>query len=423
MRYASKWLQWSSAELFFIFSVISGVMFGVFSGPIAKSMHLSDTTLGWLSGIFFIVYAITQFFSGQLFVIFSARNVLLISTLVSAAGALLFSMTNSIFMLFVARVMLGVGLAATFVGVLFVAQNSFEARSFPVISSLSQSLANLCAGIFGFIAFMLIKGGFRIPYIALSIVFVICALLVLLFFDKNQSNNKSGNKEASFIASLKEILKNSQVWYASLYFSGLFGAVLTFVDLFDVSFQMNAFHESFSNATILNSMIPFGLTIGGLILGALAQRLNNYVIPARFAGLLAIITFAVILFVRFDSASANLIVGSTCVLFGIGCSGSILAFQCVQKNIAEAELRPLATSFVLTFSYIFSGLIEQPVVGDFIANTELGVINPGKKMFVYHWIFSSTVHDGWYKYNMGLYFVFATLIISFIASCFFKQKN
>lgn len=100
-----------------------------------------------------------------------------------------------------------------------------------------------------------------------------------------------------------------------------------------------------------------------------------------------------------------------------------MPFQCVQKNIAEAELRPLATSFVLTFSYIFSGLIEQPVVGDFIANTELGVINPGKKIFVYHWIFSSTVHDGWYKYNMGLYFVFATLIISFIASCFFKQKN
>ena len=35
----------------------------------------------------------------------------------------------------------------------------------------------------------------------------------------------------------------------------------------------------------------------------------------------------------------------------------------------------MATSFVLTFTYIMSGMVEQPTVGDFIARTQLKVMN------------------------------------------------
>ena len=62
MKSSGKLLQWISAELFFIVSVISTVMFGVFSNSIANDMHLSTNLLGWLSGTFFITYSVGQFY-------------------------------------------------------------------------------------------------------------------------------------------------------------------------------------------------------------------------------------------------------------------------------------------------------------------------------------------------------------------------
>lgn len=46
MQAEHKIIKWISAELFFVVSVISSVMFGVFSAAISHDFHLSPSTLG-----------------------------------------------------------------------------------------------------------------------------------------------------------------------------------------------------------------------------------------------------------------------------------------------------------------------------------------------------------------------------------------
>lgn len=415
--------QWLSVEIFFVFSVVSAIMFGVFSTAVTKSMHLSSSQLGWLSGTFFIVYAITQFYSGRLFVIFSMKWLLFISTLFAATGAIIFGMANSLFLMFFARILLGIGLASSFVGVLFVIQNNFTGKFFPVMSSLSQSIANLSAGLFGFLASIIIaRYNYKISFEVLGCVFGVCGCLIVLFF-------KDGNvlvrqqKQPSFITSIKVLLVNRNVWLATLYFTGLFGSILTFADLFNVSFQIEAFHVSYAEATIINSMIPFGLTVGGVLVGYWAQKMHNYIFPARVFSFLALIMLGIMLFVKFKVSYSVEIIAIVAFIFGMGCSGSILAFQCVQNSIENPLLRPLATSFVLTFSYIFSGLIEQPLVGRLIssANTTVQNLIITNHSVVNQLFYTSIVKDGWVKYNHGLYLVLITVAISFISSLLFKQ--
>jgi MFS family permease len=427
MQAEHKIIKWISAELFFVVSVISSVMFGVFSAAISHDFHLSPSTLGWLSGIFFIVYALAQFYSGRLFVLFPAWIIMSSSALIAALGALVFANCSSIGLVFLARILLGVGLASTFVGVLYIVQKNFAAASFPMMSSLSQSSANFCAAIFGFFAGSV--HNYHTSFNFLALLLLICSLLSFLFI-REKSTTASSLKQAqatpqlSMLSTVSMIIRNPQVWLAAFYFSGLFGAVLTFADLFNVSYQVQAFHLSFNTASIINSMIPLGLTCGGLLCGYWAQKIKNYVFPARIMGALTVAMFSLILFIKFESAFAHVIIGVVSFLFGIGCSGSILAFQCLQENISDERLKPMATSFVLTFTYIMSGMVEQPTVGDFIARTQLKVMNHAAGLSaVQSWFFYPADQDSWHKFNSGLYVIFGFLIVSFIASWFFKRKQ
>jgi MFS family permease len=424
MKKSACLFQWLSVEIFFVFSVVSAIMFGVFSSAVTDSMHLSSTQLGWLSGTFFITYAVTQFYSGRLFILFSVKNMLLLSTLLAAIGAVTFGVANSLFLMFIARILLGIGLASTFVGVLFVIQNGFSGKSFPLMSSLSQSIANLSAGLFGFLASIIItRYSYKISFEILGCIFGVCGTLILLFFQNNKPVTMN-QKQPGFSESIKILLVNRNIWLATVYFTGLFGSILTFADLFNVSFQIEAFHVSYAEATIINSMIPFGLTIGGIVAGYWAQKSKNYIIPARVFSLLAFIMLGVMLFVKFKLSYAVEIIAVVAFIFGMGCSGSILAFQCVQNSVENELLRPLATSFVLTFSYIFSGLIEQPLVGSLIssANASLDKIH-SIQTNLNEWFYTGAINDGWTKYNHGLYLVLGAVATSFIASLFFKQNS
>lgn len=424
MKKSANLLQWFSVEIFFVFSVVSAIMFGIFSSAVTNSMHLSSTQLGWLSGTFFITYAVTQFYSGRLFILFSVKDMLLLSTLFAAVGAFTFGVANSLLLMFVARVLLGIGLASTFVGVLFVIQNDFSSKSFPLMSSLSQSIANLSAGLFGFLASLILaRYSYQISFEILGCIFGVCGGLILLFF-QNSRLVIITQKQPRFSESIKTLLVNRNIWLATLYFTGLFASILTFADLFNVSFQIEAFHVSYAEATIINSMIPFGLTIGGVVAGYWAQRSKSYIAPARVFSLLAFIMLGIMLFVKFKLSYSVEIISMVAFIFGMGCSGSILAFQCVQNSVENELLRPLATSFVLTFSYIFSGLIEQPLVGSLIssANASIGKVGPIHAN-LNEWFYTGVINDGWTKYNHGLYLVLATVAISFIASLLFKQNS
>ncbi|MBP9743091.1 MAG: MFS transporter [Burkholderiales bacterium] len=412
-----KFLKWASAELFFVVSVASSIVFGMFNARVAQQMHLTHTTLGWLSGVFFIAYAIAQFCSGRLFIIYATRNILFISSIIAAVGMVIFTHADHVALLFIARILLGTGLATTFIGILFVVQQNFTAKQFPLLSSISQSLANFTAGVLGFVFGRVTD--YHIPFNYLSYALFICSIFILIFLDKNKPILDKSPPD--ILKAIWEIIRNPQVWYATIFFAGLFGGVLTFPDLFNVSFQTDVFHETFQHATIINGMILLGLTSGGIVSGFWAQK-TNYIIPARILSFLAMLAFSTLLFVRFQSHNAFFWVSSIGFLYGFGCSGSILAFQCVQLNVDNVNNRSLATSFVLTMSYVFSGMIEQPLVGQFISNTK---ITREEAYFINHnsFTFIFAYHDKWYQYNAGLSLILIFISISFISSLFFKNKG
>lgn len=101
-----------------------------------------------------------------------------------------------------------------------------------------------------------------------------------------------------------------------------------------------------------------------------------------------------------------------------------MAFQSIQENVIEENLRPLATSFVLTVAYVFVGFIEQPLIGQLLNVIKTQSLMKGSNYTVLlhqQLLINLTVHDQFYKYALGLSLVLVTLILSFIASLFLKR--
>ncbi|MFT6835754.1 MAG: MFS family permease [Francisellaceae bacterium] len=475
-------MQWIVVEAFFVVSVFSAMLFGIYSHPISVANQLSSIQVGILSGVFFGVFSLVQLFVGRIITRVSPRYILSISALIAAIGSIVFSISSVYGILILGRVLLGLGLGGTFVGVLAIIESGFGKNNFAFMSSLSQSVANAFSGSLGLVAgYLFTQYSYNQAFYVLGILFFI--LSIFLFFVLRGVNFRvlgSSSHEEKLLVALWNIIKNKYVWLAAIYFSGMFGAILTYADLFNVTFQVQVFNLSLYTAIIVNSMIPLGVAIGGIIAGLWAKKRQNHALPSQVFSAIAFATLFIILLIRFPNHYRDFFAGGFCFIFGFGCGGAMLAFQEVQVRVTNEYLRPLANSIILTVAYITSGLVLQPLISWWVGNgkstkvlTSPGVSNtdmslwwniksaatetskatlnfwdsvknmasnfeinhpiislstmhhsitPEKAKPYFIWLFDPEIKGDWYQHAEGLSIIILVLLLSFISSLFFAKK-
>ncbi|MFM7648620.1 MAG: hypothetical protein ACKO50_11260, partial [Cyanobium sp.] len=140
---------------------------------------------------------------------------------------------------------------------------------------------------------------------------------------------------------------------------GTFGTLLAFADLWNIQFQMNFFKHTVQQSAVLNSLIPLGVTVGGLAAGWWAGKVG-FVLPSRLFVALVVVCFLVLLFIPLPFFAAGV------MMFVIGCGfgSSTLGLAALHQHLPESAA-PQATSLVVTAACIFGGIV-QPLVGSAI---------------------------------------------------------
>ncbi|WNV04693.1 MFS transporter [Candidatus Methylospira mobilis] len=404
---SNRHISWIVAEKFFILSVLVAVLFAILSDEIAQTLKLDQSQLGLLSGVFFITYAVGQLGFGIALSLISPRFILAGTAALSAVGTILFAVSDSFGAAIMARALMGIGLSSTFVGVIYLVGANYSGN-FAFMSSLSQSLANLSAAAIAILSALIpFLVDFRMPFLIMGILFLINAVLLFLFLGKSSAGNSASSPKANLGAALKTSVTNPQFWAALVYYSGLFGSLLAFADLWNIQFQMNFFKHSIETSSVMNAMIPVGVTIGGLLAGAWAER-SGFVLPARCFGILTVLFFIVMLFIPLPEFAA----GAMMFLMGFGFSGSILGLTPIQKNLPATAV-PLATSLVVTSAFIFGGVI-QPLIGGAIGA-------PHRASILINLLQGDTPDFG--AYQRGILWLLFSVVIATAASFFFKEKT
>jgi len=415
----ARFLAWGSAELFFIIGVVIAIFFAILSPDVAKELKLSAGELGTLSGAFFVSYSVGQLVLGSLLGPYSPRLILGSMAVLCLIGCVLFAVSTSMPVALASRILLGIGLSSSFVGVVHIISRDYPNR-FSFLASVSQSLANLTGAAVALIAsFTTVFAVFRPPFIAVGLAMVPIAIALVLFSGGKSTEPHSQNEPAVPVGTvLTACFGSVQFWMGLVYYSCLFGTVLAYSDLWNIQFQMNFFGHTAQQSALLNAMLPLGVTIGSLAAGTWAQLRGDFVLPARAFGLLGVVVFAVMFVLVLDEALAM----SANFFIGFALAGSILGLTAVQKHLPDFA-RATGTAIVATAAFVMGGVI-QPLIGYLVeAPVHSGALlshilldNPN--------IGSDLIRNpDFATYQRGLALIIACVLTGFLASLFFRSPN
>lgn len=136
-------LIWVTAVLVYLAAVFHRTSLGVASLEASQRFGLGPAALGTFTVLQIGVYALMQVPTGMLVDRYGARRVLTVAAVLMGLGQLLFAFATSYPLGLLARAVLGVGDAMTFVSVLRLVAAHFPARRYAAVASFTAAFGAL----------------------------------------------------------------------------------------------------------------------------------------------------------------------------------------------------------------------------------------------------------------------------------------
>ncbi|MDG2423952.1 MAG: MFS transporter [Phycisphaerales bacterium] len=375
----ASWINWGLGVLFLMSCVFSVVSFAVLAPSIAKETNLSSATLSALTSVFFFTYSIAQLAAGLLIDRIGCRWLLGVTTLIASVGGLIFISSDNLFMMYLSRAMMAIGLSSAFVGGLYLASKWFPASRFGVMSGVTNMAANLA----GAIGSWLVAGMSYQPVVLWWAVInagIAVFILVLVKSRVPQQDPAPVDTEDRLgtVEIFKLLFRSKQVWFASIFFTGTFGTFLSYADFWNIQIQQ-AYGLDISKAASFNALLPIGLAVGSVLFGLFSDKIRKVAFPCRICAISSIISMAALLYLPYSPIWLVL-----CLLFisGFCIGGATLAFPAAVQH-CRASMQGAAIGLVTTCGYIGAGvlnLIVPAIVGPMKESTTISAFTMMKSI-------------------------------------------
>lgn len=338
------WLNWGATTSFVLFQFFLQTASGLMAAGWQADFQLTTTEVGSLSAAFFISYVIMQIPVGFAYDRFGARKILITASILLCTGTFALAFSQVYWQAFFARMIMGIGSAFGFVGMLYVTASWFSGRHFALLVGISETLAmmGVALGEVG-MAWIISHYGWRFTMMIGGWCALGVALFVIIFVRDHASQLTKENKESeqslSFVAAIKDVIGNKQIW--------------------GVPFFLHQHHPiSLHTAGIMMSMVFIGIGIGGPFNAWLVQRWKKRQVLMSLFALITTILFGMILYMPgLPLWSLSILLG----LLGFFSSTYIQVFAVVKDAVAVGvRATALSTTNMLLMA---SAPLLQPLVG------------------------------------------------------------
>ncbi len=272
-----SWLIWLTAATVYLLAVFHRTSFGVAGLKAAERFGVGSAALGIFTVLQVGVYAAMQIPTGVLVDRYGPRRVLTAAVLILGSGQLLLGVADTYALGLVARGVLGLGDALTFVSVLRLVAAHFPAHRYALLASFTS-----CVGYIGNLAAtvpltLLLDGpGWTVTFLAVGAVTVLYAVPVALRVRDTPEGVPERKREPVRPAELGRQVKLA--WRTPgtrlgfwVHFSTMFAPnVLTL--LWGVPFLVQGEGLPAATASALLTVFVFGSMAGGPLLGAVIGR-------------------------------------------------------------------------------------------------------------------------------------------------------
>ena len=285
------WRESPDPHRWAIFGVIAGVYFLVYFHRVSTSVIAPDllaafqtnaTALGFMSSMYFYIYALEQPLVGYLSDRLGPRRVVGLWSLSAALGCLIFGFAPSIGWAALGRAFIGFGVGGVYVPALKSFSQWFRKREFATMTGLLLASGNLGAIVATTpLAWMAATWGWRSSFFVIGGITLALAFVTLYLIHDfvSQSTPETedlspnlGNDRTSHL-SARHVLASIRFWILAAIFFGVFGGTISLQGLWATPFLMSLFQLERLNASWLNMLIPVGVILGAPLSGWLADRI------------------------------------------------------------------------------------------------------------------------------------------------------
>ncbi|MGM0875766.1 MAG: MFS transporter [Bacillota bacterium] len=344
-----RWIVFASVLFTYFIIVSQRTAPGLISDQLMKDFNVTASTIGLLASIQFFAYAGLQVPVGILSDRFGPNLFLIIGTLLTGLGTLIYSLAPNESILLLARLIVGTGDATIWVNVVLILSQWFKGNEFIKLlgmAGMSGSLGFLMATVpFSiWIAFT----GWRASFFTMGIILCLCGILLYFVLVKNpkrmMKNNvvpssatiKPEHKREKTLVILNRIFHNRQAWAAFLCHFGAVGTYVGFIGSWAVPYGIHVFDMTLSVASQFIMIGLIGAIIGAPLTSWISSRLHSIKKPYIFVHMMIFLSWAA--FLLYSGKPPLFMLILLFLLIGYGNGASALTFAVVRQSFDVKEV-------------------------------------------------------------------------------------
>ena len=356
------WLVWLPAALLFTYAFFHRVAPSVMIDPLMRDLSVGAAVLGNLSAFYFYAYAGLQIPVGMAVDRWGPRRVLTAAAAFCALGSLCFALSDTLGLLYLGRLMIGIGSAFGFVGALTLAGRWFSARRFALVSGLTM-MAGMAGGILGQapLAVVIDAVGWRPPLLGAAVGGGILALgiwSVVRDHPPGAAAKDPRDRGPGIMTALRQVLGKRQNWIIALIGTTTTAPLLAFAGLWGVAWLMQIQGMTRPEAAATTSAMLIGWAIGSPLAGQVSDRMARRkpaLIAATGGGLVCLC--ALLYLPGLPGALLPVLFFVTGLFLG----AMVVCFA-VAREINSGAVTGIALAFV-NMTVVASGAVFQPLIG------------------------------------------------------------
>ena len=365
-----SWISWSCATLFFVFAFFQRTAPSVFVSHLSEEFSLSAAGAGALASSYFYAYAAVQIPLGILLDRFGPLPVLCVTALLAAGASLLFAVAQSLWLLSVARLLVGGLVGGGWLSILQISSTdpTFQ-QTKTSITGLSM-LIGLGGGVLGQgpLALGVAQSGWRLCMGLVAVVPLFTSLALFLVWrmrakqDLSAASAIAASTKISMTQQLHIVCSNPVNIFLAIYSVFAFAPLLAFGSLWAVPFFTQVGGTDTATSGVLASIFLIGTGIGSPLCGALSDRYHGKRRTIMISGLaLSLISMVLIIFGTGTFLSLKL-VGLFMFCAGLGSAPAQLLAFFVANHHNDSSVVAAALATVNTAG-LCAGAIFQPLTG------------------------------------------------------------
>ncbi len=346
-----SWVAWLLAAVFYGYQNVLRNIPNYFLLDMVDKYGVDPDMLGQYAGIYYIAYAGFHIPVGIMLDKYGPRYVVMGSILCTVLGVLPMILSDQWLMVYLGRILIGVGSSAAFIGLFKVIHLEFSEGKRAALLGIGATVGLLFPVIFSTI-FATLRHELSLNFILYMGVGLAVLSVIFLPISHQQKS------ESSIINSLKLLWKHKIIFCIAMLGGIMIGPLEGFSDACGAMFIEQVYGVDHANAMVFQILILIGMAIGTSSIPYIAARTKQYYSIVILAAIVMTIAFVTLYLIQLP----ELLLALMLVIIGFFCAYQVIVIYKTASYVSEGLVGLVAAitnMIMMAFGFVFHTFIGR----------------------------------------------------------------